>query len=206
MRERDEIVDDRCRIRVKLDESRKKIIELERDRNKKQSDHDERVKEQDETIDDLVNERDVIADDRYEIRVELEETKKKMNILTRELRECQNNLVSDKKVIDKQAYKIPCLKSELLYVNATNDELPDSVIDITANSFRESSASSKSIDSGINLDLHSFKEFMSERIDVMLDEKLKGLLGSKEIEKKEETQDEKDKEEKNKENNEVLTL
>ena len=51
----------------------------------------------------LTNEE--IADDRYEIRVELEETKKKMNILTRELQECQNNLVNDKKVIDNTMSK-----------------------------------------------------------------------------------------------------
>ena len=48
LRERDEIVEDRYRIQVELEEAKKKIIELERNRNNQLSEEVERITEQDE--------------------------------------------------------------------------------------------------------------------------------------------------------------
>ena len=172
VRERDEIINDteyriRYRIRVELEETKKKINELERNRNKEHSDQDERIKEQDEKIDGLINERDEIADDRYKIRVELEETKKKMNILTKELKECRHDMVKDKIMIDKQANMIRCLKSEMKYVDAARDELSESLI---LSEEEKSYPQSK-----------SFTEMVEEKLEILVDKKFKELVDVKEF-------------------------
>ena len=187
--ERDEVCDDRYAQRMRHDEVERKLRE-ELEASTKRIDrieHCKRMEDKDEIIDSLVAERDEICEKKHAIREELEELKRKLNSVTNEpLKNIDEEVIRNDG--REMSIKNTSLKSsadrstkELILKSKQDDDSTNTKTIRLEND----PSSSKSRDSGINIDIDSFTELiderLDERLDIMMDKKMKKLVRAEEF-------------------------
>lgn len=183
--ERDEVIDDRYAQRMRHEEVERKLREeLEASTNRiDRIEKCKRMEDKDEIIDSLVAERDEICEEKHLIRAELEELKRKLNSVTNEPLKNIDEEVIRRNDGREMSIKNPSLKSsadrstkELILKSKQDDDNTDT----KTNRLENDPSSSKSRDSGINIDIDSFTELiderLDERLDFMMDKKMKKLV------------------------------